>query len=255
MAIMVNTPEFETCDLSSLRCYMYGGSRASLEVQNRIRSRLSVDCLHFAYGFTELGALATINLHFDQKPNSVGRLVNGLRMKIINDKGESLGPEELGEVCISNGQHWMGYFGNQQETRDMRDLKRWFHSGDLGYVDTEGFLYIMERKKDMLKYQNIMYYPNDIETIISEMPEVAEVCVFGVWSNIYGDEAAACVVRRQGCNLSAQDVVDYVQSRTDSKYKQLNGGAIIVDDLMRSANGKTNRIANKTHYLQVTNRI
>ncbi|EDV41720.1 uncharacterized protein Dana_GF17359 [Drosophila ananassae] len=254
LALMVNTPEFETCDLSSLRCYMYGGSRASLEVQNRIRSRLSVDCLQFAYGFTELGAVATINLHFDQKPNSVGRLVNGLRMKIINDKGESLGPEELGEVCISNGQYWMGYFGNQQETRDMRDLKRWFHSGDLGYVDTDGFLYIMERKKDMLKYQNIMYYPNDIETIISEMPEVAEVCVFGVWSNIYGDEAAACVVKKQGCNLSAQDVVDYVQSRTDSKYKQLNAGAIIVDDLMRSANGKTNRIANKTHYLQVTHR-
>ncbi|KAH8335389.1 hypothetical protein KR074_000754 [Drosophila pseudoananassae] len=254
MAMMVNTPEFETCDLSSLRCYMYGGSRASVEVQNSIRSRLSQDCLQFAYGFTELGAMATINLHFDQKPNSVGRLVNGLRMKIINDQGESLGPEEMGEVCISNGQHWMGYFGNQQETRDMRDLKRWFHSGDLGYVDRDGFLYIMERKKDMLKYQNIMYYPNDIEAIISQMPEVAEVCVFGVWSNIYGDEAAACVVKRQGCNLSDQDVVDYVQSRTDSKYKQLNAGAIIVKDLMRSANGKTNRIANKAHYLQVKNR-
>ncbi|KAH8250228.1 hypothetical protein KR026_008559, partial [Drosophila bipectinata] len=254
MAMMVNTPEFETCDLSSLRCYMYGGSRASVEVQNSIRSRVSQDCLQFVYGFTELGAMATINLHFDQKPNSVGRLVNGLRMKIINDQGESLGPEEMGEVCISNGQHWMGYFGNQQETRDMRDLKRWFHSGDLGYVDRDGFLYIMERKKDMLKYQNIMYYPNDIEAIISQMPEVAEVCVFGVWSNIYGDEAAACVVKRQGCSLSEQDVVDYVQSCTDSKYKQLNAGAIIVNDLMRSANGKTNRIANKAHYLQVKNR-
>ncbi|KAI8045976.1 luciferin 4-monooxygenase-like [Drosophila gunungcola] len=251
MAIMINSPEFETSDLSSLRCYLYGGSRAAIEVQQAIRSRLSHDCLQFAYGFTELGAMATINCHFDEKPGSVGRLVSGLKLKIVNDQGESLGPDELGEVCIMNNQHWSGYFGNPEETRAMRDPQRWYHSGDLGYMDRNGFLYIMDRKKEMLKYQNIMYYPSDIESMISEMPEVAEVCAFGVWSDIYGDEAAAAVVKKLGSELKAQDVVYYVSSRTDSKYKHLNGGAIIVEDLKRSANGKTNRMANKNHFLQV----
>ncbi|KAH8273181.1 hypothetical protein KR018_011460 [Drosophila ironensis] len=254
MAMMVNCPEFATCDLSSLKSYMYGGSRASAEVQQSIRSRLSQDCLQFVYGFTELGAMASVNFHFDEKPNSVGRLVSGLKLKIVGDRGESLGPDEVGEVCITNGQYWMGYYGNQQETRGMRDLNRWFHSGDLGYMDRDGFLYIVDRKKDMLKYQNIMYYPNDIESIISEMPEVNEVCVFGVWSNIFGDEAAATVVKKQGSDLRAQDVVDYVSSRTDSKYKQLNAGAVIVEDLIRSANGKTNRNANKQHYIDLKDR-
>ncbi|XP_033167244.1 luciferin 4-monooxygenase-like [Drosophila mauritiana] len=254
MALMINCPEFETCDLSSLRCYMFGGSRAALEVQKGIRSRLSHDCLQFVYGFTELGAMATINCHFDEKTGSVGRLVNGLKLKIINDEGASLGPDEIGEVCIKNHQHWSGYYGNEVETCGMRDSLGWYHSGDLGYMDRDGFLYIMDRKKEMLKYQNIMYYPNDIESVISEMPQVAEVCVFGIWSNIFGDEAAAAVVKKLGSELEAQDVVDYVSSRTDSKYKQLNGGAVIVEDLQRSANGKTNRMANKAHFLHMKNR-
>ncbi|EDW96058.1 luciferin 4-monooxygenase [Drosophila yakuba] len=254
MALMINCPDFETCDLSSLQCYLFGGSRAALEVQKAIRCRLSHDCLQFAYGFTELGAMATVNYHFDEKAGSVGRLVNGLKLKIINDEGVSLGPDEVGEVCIMNNQHWSGYYGNEVETRSMRDSLRWYHSGDLGYMDRDGFLYIVDRKKEMLKYQNIMYYPNDIENIISEMPQVAEVCVFGIWSDIFGDEAAAAVVKKTGCELEAEDVVDYVSYRTDSKYKQLNGGALIVEDLQRSANGKTNRMANKAHFLNVKSR-
>uniref|UniRef100_A0A6P4E6J9 Luciferin 4-monooxygenase-like n=1 Tax=Drosophila rhopaloa TaxID=1041015 RepID=A0A6P4E6J9_DRORH len=254
MAMMMNCAEFETSDLSSIRCFLFGGSRAAVEVQQAIRSRLRRDCLQFNYGFTELGAMATINLHFDEKVGSVGRLVSGLRAKIINDQGESLGPDELGEVCIMNNQHWSGYYGNQEESRAIRDPQRWYHSGDLGYMDHDGFLYIVERKKEMLKYQSIMYYPSDIEGIISEMPQVAEVCVFGVWSDIYGDEAAAAVVKKMGSELQAQDVVDHVKRRTDSKYKQLNGGAIIVEDLKRNANGKTNRMANNAHFLQVKNR-
>ncbi|KAH8250226.1 hypothetical protein KR026_008561, partial [Drosophila bipectinata] len=253
MAMMVNCPSFETSDLSSLRYYLFGGSRASVETQHLIRNRLSSNCLHFAYGFTELGAMASINFHFDEKPNSVGRLVSGIKLKIVSEQGESLGPDEVGEICIHNGQYWAGYYGNPAETHLMRDSHMWFHSGDLGYVDDDGFIYIVERKKDMLKYQNIMYYPNEVESVISEMPDVVEVCVFGVWDQIYGDEAAAAVVKKQGSSLRAQDVVDYVAEHIKAKYKQLNGGAIIVEDLKRSPNGKTNRMANKAHFLEVKN--
>ncbi|KAH8369093.1 hypothetical protein KR009_000815 [Drosophila setifemur] len=253
LAIIANCPEFETCDLSSLRTYVFGGSRASVEIQQRIRSRLSRDCLHFMYGLTELGSIASSNFHFDEKPNSVGRLISGTQLKVLNDRGETLGPNEVGELCLRNGQHWKGYFGNQKVSQEIRDPQGWFHSGDLGYMDNEGFLFVVDRQKDMLKYQNIMYYPNEIESLISEMPEVAEVCVFGVPSDIYGDEAAANVVKKHGSQLTAEDIVDYVVSRTDSKYKQMNGGVLIVDDLLRSANGKTNRVANKAHYLHVKN--
>ncbi|KAH8369329.1 hypothetical protein KR009_008387, partial [Drosophila setifemur] len=253
MAMMVNSPAFKTSDLSSLRSYQFGGSRASVETQHLIRSRLSRDCLNFGYGFTELGAICSVNFHFDEKPNSVGRLVSGIKLKIISEQGESLGPHEVGEICINNGQYWAGYYSNPEETHLVRDAKLWFHSGDLGYVDDDGFLYIVERKKDMLKYQNIMYYPNEIESVISEMPDVVEVCVFGIWHEINGDEAAAAVVKRKGSTITAQNVVDYVTKHVEAKYKQLHGGAIIVDDLKLSPNGKTNRLANKAHFLEVKN--
>ncbi|XP_017060824.1 4-coumarate--CoA ligase 1-like [Drosophila ficusphila] len=251
MAMMTNSPAFGTCDLSSIRFYFYGGSRASVETQHKMRSRLSKDCLHFAYGFTEIGSMASINYHFDEKPNSVGRLVSGMKLKVISEKGESLGPDEVGELCIRNDQFWSGYYNNPEESHQIRDQQMWFHTGDLGYVDDDGFIYIVERQKDMLKYQNIMYYPNDIEAVISMMPDVAEVCVFGVWDQLVGDKAAAAVVKKHGSTLTAQDVVDYVASHIDAKYMQLNGGVIIVDDLKRSPNGKTNRMATKAYFLEV----
>ncbi|EDW76594.2 uncharacterized protein Dwil_GK15543 [Drosophila willistoni] len=251
MSLLVNSEEFPKAEFSSVQHYLYGGSRCSLQSQQLLRSRLSKDCMHFTYGFTELGSVATANSHFDKKPDSSGRLLGGFKMKILNEQGESLGPSEVGEVCMSNGQYWAGYYGNPQETRNMCDSDGWFHSGDLGYMDEDGFLYIVDRKKDMLKCHHIMYYPHELETVIAQMPDVAEVCVFGVWSDVNGDEPAAAVIKRIGSTLKSQDVVDYVRKHVKASYKQLLGGVLIVDDLKRSPNGKTNRRANKEYFLKV----
>ncbi|KAH8268440.1 hypothetical protein KR026_007106, partial [Drosophila bipectinata] len=249
LAQLTNCAAFGTADLSSLRVLLYGGTRLSLEIQKRMRNRLSRDCLHFNYGLMELGRIGTVNLHFDKKPNSVGRLADGNELRIINKQKENLGPDQAGEVLIRNNEHWSGYYGSPELTHKIRDSEGWYHSSDLGYVDKDGFLYILDRMDDMLKYQTCMYYPNEIESIIAEMPQVAEVCVFGINDEINGDEAAATVVKTKGSRLCAQDVVDYVKSRTDSEYKHLNAGAIMVADLKRSTNGKTNRKANKEYFL------
>ncbi|KAH8330568.1 hypothetical protein KR067_005171, partial [Drosophila pandora] len=248
LAQLTNCVEFDTADLSSLRVLSYGGTRLSLQIQRRVRNRLNRDCLYFSYGFME-GGIVAVNLNFDKKPNSVGRLANGNELRIINERNENLGPDQAGEVLIRNSEHWSGYYGSPELTQKIRDSEGWYHSSDLGYMDKDGFLYILDRLDDKLKYQTCMYYPNEIESIIEEMPQVAEVCVFGINDEINGDAAAASVVKRKGSHLCAQDVVDYVKSQTDSNYKHLNAGAIIVADLKRSANGKTNRKANKEYFL------
>ncbi|KAM8705398.1 hypothetical protein ACLKA7_009803 [Drosophila subpalustris] len=253
MAMIVNCKEFEQANLHSIRYFLFGGGRCSLEVQNRIRNSMLSDGLSMVYAFTEVGPV-TMNWNFDEKPNSAGRLLHGNKLKILNDELENLGPNKVGEICVYNGQYWAGYYGNPEETQKMRDSDLWFHSGDLGYMDDDGFLYLVDRKKDMLKYQGMSYYPSDIEQIISNMPDVADVCVFGIWDEINGDEAAAAVVKKVGSQITAQDIVDYVESHTGVKYKQLHGGAIIVDDLVRSANGKTNRQATKAFFLDIKNR-
>lgn len=254
MAMIANCADFESANLQSIRHYLYGGGRCSIEVQHRIRSRLRRDCFHFVYGFTEAGSMVSMNFNFDEKPNSVGRLGNDFKLKILSEQGNNVGPNEVGEICVKSGKYWAGYYGNPEDTQKIRDSDLWFHTGDLGYMDDDGFLYIVERKKDMLKYQNIMYYPHEIEEVISQMPGVSEVCVFGVWDPINGDEAVAAVVKKLGSEIHAQDVVDYVREHIDTNYKQLHGGAIIVDELRRSPNGKTNRLATKAYFLEVKQR-
>lgn len=254
LAMLVNSPSFESTNLASLRHCLFTGGRCSLKVQHRLRERLPANSLHFSYGMTEVGIWAAFNCNFDAKPKSVGRPTSGFKLKIVNEQNEAVGPNETGEICLNNGQYWAGYYGNPEESRQIRDSKLWFHTGDLGYVDEDGFLYVVGRKKEMLKYHGIMYYPSEVEEVIAQMPQVADVCVFGVWNDTTGDEAAAAVVTKPGTTLRPDDVVDYVQTHVSAKYKQLIGGAIIVDDLKRSANGKTNRPANKAYFLEVKGR-
>ncbi|XP_016981368.1 4-coumarate--CoA ligase 1-like [Drosophila rhopaloa] len=253
IAMFANCPEFKSADLSSLKYLFYGGSNCSLEVQNQVRSRLSHDCLHFCYSLTELNSVGCVNFNFDRKPNSVGRPVKGTKLKIIDKQGESQGPNSAGEICFYSGQKWSGYFKNPEESRIIQDSQNWFHSGDLGYMDEDGYLFIIDRLKDMLKFQNIIYYPSEIEKVIAEIPNVVEACVFGIWDAENGDEAAASVVRKPGTQLEAQDVVDYVRKRIAAKYKQLNGGALIVDQISGCGSRKINRAAAKAYYLKHMN--
>ncbi|XP_016981391.1 4-coumarate--CoA ligase 1 [Drosophila rhopaloa] len=251
LAMLANCPEFESADLSSLRFLTYGGSNCSLDVQKQVRRRLCRDCLNFSYTLTELNGPGCMNFNFDEKPNSVGRPVRGIKVKIIDKQGVAQGPNNLGEICIYNGQNWSGYYKNPGETKKMQDSKNWFHTGDLGYMDEDGYLFIIDRLKDMLKYQTIMYYPSEIENVIAEMPNVVEACVFGIWDPVNGDEAAASVVKKPGTQLEAQEVVDHVKKRITTKFKQLNGGALIVDRIVQSGNRKTNRAATKAEFIKI----
>ncbi|EDW93556.1 luciferin 4-monooxygenase [Drosophila yakuba] len=249
LAMFANSPELQSADLSSLKYLFYGGSSSSLEAQRRIRSHLSHDCLHFCYGLTELNSAGSVNLNFDGKPNSVGRPARGIKVKVIDEQGGALGPNVQGEICFNNDQKWSGYYQDPDESRKIQDSENWIHTGDLGYVDEDGYIFVIDRLKDMLKFQNIMYYPSEIENVIAEMPNVLEACVFGIWDPVNGDEAAASVVKKPGAQLEAQEVVDYVRKRTTAKFKQLNGGALIVDELVGSGNRKANRAAVKKHFI------
>jgi len=117
-------------------------------------------------------------------------------------------------------------------------------------MDEDGYLFVIDRLKDMLKYQYIMYYPSEIENVIAEIKNVIEARVFGIWDPSNGDFAAALVVKKPGTQLEAQDVVDHVRKHITAKYKQLNAGVLIADKIAGSGNRKANRIATKAFFLQ-----
>ncbi|TDG46909.1 hypothetical protein AWZ03_006613 [Drosophila navojoa] len=251
IAMLANCPATDVRQLRSLRHLLFAGGHTLVATLNKMQGYLRGEgILRNAYGMTELGACVSCNYTTHSKPKSVGRLLGNIRMRVVGESAVSLGPNEQGELYCHNGQHWSGYYGNAAATAEMQDKGGWFHTGDVGYFDEDNYLHIVERKKDMLKYLGMMYYPHEIEEVIAQMPQVAEVCVFGIWNETEGDAAAASVVPKPNAQLSAAQVIAFVAQHIAVNYKQLNGGAQIVPQLAKSANGKVNRQAVKAAYLK-----
>ncbi|XP_030388391.1 4-coumarate--CoA ligase 1-like [Scaptodrosophila lebanonensis] len=231
--------------LDSVRLVLVGGGNSNVSTLQKLQTQLRHGIPVIIYGLTEAGSAITVNSNALVKRGSVGCLVPGFRVKIINEDGSALGPGEQGEICFNNGQPWAGYVGNPEETMRVRDDEGWIHTGDIGYMDSDHYLYIVDRKKDLLMYRGMKYYPQEIEQIIAEIPAVSEVCVFGIWSELESDAAAAAVVKNQNSQLSASEILDFVKSKISVKYKHLNGGVFIVNELQKLPNGKLNRRAIK----------
>ncbi|KAH8404306.1 hypothetical protein KR215_007793, partial [Drosophila sulfurigaster] len=251
VALLVNSPEINANQLKSIRYLIIVGGRIQPKTVATMESYLpGKGILCMAYGMTEMVTPLANNFSTHTRPTSVGRLLPIIRMRVVDENGKNLGPNEVGELYIDHGQHWSGYYQNAVATNDMRDSEGWFHTGDLGYFDDDNYLYVVDRKKDLLKYMRMSYYPNEIEEVISQIPEVAEVCVFGIWSELKGDAATASVVIREGSTLKAAQVVDFVASKISVSYKHLHGGVQFVSNLARSPNGKVNRRAVKEAFLK-----
>lgn len=192
-----------------------------------------------SYGTTETD-IVTIAMNPD-KENHAGAIVPGRMIQIVNEQGTPLDPNELGEILIKTNQYWNGYYNNPEQTARTLDPQSWFHMGDLGYFDEEGQLYVVDRKKDLLKYKSMHYTPNEIESIIYELPDVQEVCVVGIWDKFQGDAAGALIECKPQSTLTEQDVIDHVSRRIPVDYKQLHAGVRFVDRIPVNQNGKLMR--------------
>ncbi|EDW46616.1 GM20874 [Drosophila sechellia] len=251
VAMLANCPKTSAQKLRSIKHLLFAGGHCLVATLKKMQSFLhGSGILRNAYGLTEVGTMVSYNYDTQSKPTSVGRLMANIRVKIVDSSGELQGPKGLGEILCHNGQPWSGYVGNPQATAEMRDSAGWYHTGDVGYFDEDHHLHIVERKKDMLKYLGMMYYPHEVEEVIGQMPDVAEVCVFGIFRETEGDAAAASVVLRSGSKLDPKHVEQYVRKNVSVQFKHLHGGVQFVPQLAKSANGKVNRQAVKAAYLR-----
>ncbi|XP_060645235.1 luciferin 4-monooxygenase-like isoform X2 [Drosophila nasuta] len=253
ISTLAHSPEINAKQLRTLRYILFGGDRCLSETLKKMQLYLQFEgILHQGYGVTEMGSVVTWNFGPQSKLASVGTLQSKVQMRIVSESGEALGPNERGEIHCHLGQHWGGYYENIPATREIQDSEGWIHTGDLGYFDDDNYLYIVGRKRDFLKFRTKMYYPREIEEVIAQMPEVAEVCVFGIWNEIDGDAAAASVVTKAGCQLTANQVLDFVAENISENYKQLHAGVQIVPNLAKNSNGKVKRQAVKEEFLKAS---
>ncbi|XP_001361980.2 luciferin 4-monooxygenase [Drosophila pseudoobscura] len=237
---LYSSPLAKTETLQSLRFSLVIGGWVSLAVLRKCQALLPKCYVMFSYGTTETG-IVTINI--DQSlENSVGRVAPGMRVKILDENRQQLGTNGVGEVLIDIGLRWTGYVDNAEDTAaTLQD--GWINLGDLGYFDEDNNLYLVDRKKDLLKYKSKHYWPNEIEHVIAELPEIDDVCVVGVRDERYGDAAGALVIRKKGVEITAQKIIDHVAQRVVVDYKQLNAGVVFVDHIPTNINGKVMRSA------------
>ncbi|XP_013098017.2 uncharacterized protein LOC106080934 [Stomoxys calcitrans] len=236
---LAKSPQLTKEKLSSIRFINIVGGNIPVTSLLKMQNYLSNGFISYGYALTECGGIAG-NMGVGH-PNSVGKIIPGIKVKIHDENGRSLNHGELGEILVHTGKTWNGYYGNPNESKRMQDYQGWFHTGDLGYFDKDNYLYVLDRKCDSLRFHGMQYWPREIEQCVAELPDVLDVCVFGLWNEVDGDAAAAAVVKIPGSKLSEQDIVEYVAKRLVVSHKQLHCGVFFLDDLPKTGSGKVVR--------------
>jgi long-chain acyl-CoA synthetase len=211
---VLESPDFDKRDTSSVQSIGYGGAPAPPQLVHRIRRHFPTVSPGNGYGMTETSSLAVGNGGEDylRKPESVGRPSPINDIMIADDSGNEVATGELGEVCMRGPNVVKGYWNKPEATAEtFRD--GWLHSGDIGRIDEEGFLYIVDRAKDMVIRGGENVYCVEIEGVLYEHPAVSEAAVIGIPHRVLGEEVAAVVKRVPGADVTEDELKDHVGGR------------------------------------------
>jgi fatty-acyl-CoA synthase len=234
---LLRAPGFDDADLSSLRQGYYGASAMPVEVLKEIQQRLPDVALWNFYGQTEMAPLATILGPAEQltHPGSAGRAALNVETRIVDDSDQPVPAGTVGEIVHRSPHATLGYFHDHAKTAEAF-RGGWFHSGDLGYVDEEGHLYVVDRKKDMIKTGGENVASREVEEAIYLLDGVAEVAVFGISHPTWVEAVTAVVVPKEGAALTAEQVIAHARSVV-AGYKAPKY-VVIADALPKNPSGK-----------------
>ncbi|MFC6941424.1 long-chain fatty acid--CoA ligase [Salinirubellus sp. GCM10025818] len=250
----VNVPDAGSYDLSSVRFANAGGSSLPREVMERFEETFGVD-LYEGYGLTETSPVTHANSPDDRRPGSIGKPIPGVESMVVDDDFEELDPVErgpvaegtdldevVGELVISGPNVMKGYYGlpeaNEEAFTEV-DGERWFHTGDLGYRDEDGFFYVVDREKHMIVTGGYNVYPREVEELLFEHPDVADVAVVGIPDERRGETVKAFVVPTPDAETTPEELKEYCLERL-AAYKHPRE-VEFVEELPRTTTGKVQK--------------
>jgi len=213
-ADLLSCPDLDRYDLSSLRIAISGGASIPAPVLDAFEERFGLVILE-GYGLTETASTTTFNVSEEERrAYSVGKPIWGTQTQVWDENGRPLppGPENVGEV-VTRGLHVMKGYLNQPEATAAAFAGDWLHTGDLGYFDEDGFLFIVSRKKELIIRGGYNVYPSEIENVLHAHPAVAEAAVVGVPDERLGEEVLAVIIRRPAMDLPEQELIIYCRER------------------------------------------
>jgi long-chain acyl-CoA synthetase len=208
---VLQSPSFQTRDVSSVQSISYGGAPAAPELVRRIEELFPGRTPGNGYGLTETSSVTTMNSGVDyvRKPDSVGVPVAVCDVRVVDADGADVPTGEVGELWIQGPNIVVGYWGKEEATQESFG-DRWFKSGDLAKLDDEGFVYIVDRAKDMVIRGGENVYSVEVEGVLFEHPDVADVGVIGIPHRELGEEVGAVVVLRPGATTTVEELQQHV---------------------------------------------
>lgn len=233
-------------DLSCVHSVMNGAAPLSPEVAKEVEEELGGDILtRQVYGLTETCAIGTMtpprshaHIFKPLAPGSVGMVLPHVDAKVVDiDNGNSLGPDEEGEICFKGETIMKDYLGDAGATAATIDDQGWLHTGDIGYYDQNECFHVVDRLKELIKYNALQVSPSELEAFILTHPAVADVGVVGKPDPVNGQLPMAWVVKRAGQSLTEEEMVNFVANNL-APYKKLRGGVKFVDVIPKSPTGK-----------------
>ncbi len=234
---LLRHPDFETTDLSSLRKGYYGASPMPVEILRELQRRLPDVRLWNFYGQTEMAPVATILGPSEQveRAGSAGRAAMNVETMVVDDDGNPVPPGQVGEIMHRSPHAALGYFKDEDKTAEAF-RGGWFHSGDLGIMTEDGYLSVVDRKKDMIKTGGENVASREVEETIYELDGVAEVAVFGISHPQWVEAVTAVVVPKAGANVTVGDIRAHARDRL-AGYKRPKY-IVLADALPKNPSGK-----------------
>ncbi|KAF2193159.1 acetyl-CoA synthetase-like protein [Zopfia rhizophila CBS 207.26] len=239
---IIMSPLGEKYSLKSVKRALCGAAPLDKGPQARLQALLAPDapCTQ-VWGMTETSCIASMFTYPEgDDTGSVGRMLPNLDVKLIDDEGKDVSnPGVRGEICIRGPTLTKGYFENPEANSRDWDQEGYFKTGDIGYMNDQGFWYIVDRKKELIKVRGFQVAPPELEAVLLSHPSIIDAAVIGIpTSSADGELPRAYVVQRPGTpKLSEQEVIEYSAGKL-AKYKRLDGGIKFVDAIPKTASGK-----------------
>jgi len=233
---MLNSPAFSPEALKSLEMVGSVGAPFHKEHREELNRKLP-GVFYELYGLTEGFMTILDKTHYALKPTSVGAPAPFTDIRVVDENGKEVPPGTVGELVGRSPLLMAGYYKRPDATA-AAVVDGWLHSGDLGYMDEDGFFYLVDRAKDMIVSGGVNVYPRDIEEIIVQHPAVREAAVFGVPSDKWGESPLAAVILREPNAISAEELKEWINQRVSARFQQVVG-VVFMDDFPRNVAGKT----------------
>ncbi|HAW38178.1 MAG TPA: long-chain fatty acid--CoA ligase, partial [Pseudomonas sp.] len=206
---LCNSEDFRKLDFSALKVTLSGGMALQLATAERWKQVTGCPICE-GYGLTETSPVASVNPIEHIQLGSIGIPVPSTQFKVINDDGQELAQGEIGELCIKGPQVMKGYWQRPEATDEVIDADGWFKTGDIGVIQEDGYIRIVDRKKDMILVSGFNVYPNELEDVLASLPGVLQCAAIGVPDEKSGEAIKLFVVVKPGESLTKEQVMQHM---------------------------------------------